>query len=100
MLVVVDNASTDGTAEVVRRFAAEHPSMRIEVVGEPQRGTGAAADTGMLHAVAAGATHLARTDADCLPAPDWTARIRGAFAQRSGLELVAGRLLTGPRSRR
>ncbi|MCX6466840.1 MAG: hypothetical protein NTW05_25115, partial [Pseudonocardiales bacterium] len=53
-------------------------------------GTGAAADTGIRWAIAAGATHLARTDADCLPAPDWTARIRAAFAD---LDLVAGRLL-------
>lgn len=84
-LVVVDNASTDGTADVVRA----HP-LPAEVVLEPQRGTGAAADTGMRWAIAAGATHLARTDADCLPAPDWTARVRAAFA---GLDLVAGRLL-------
>ncbi len=90
VLVVVDNASADGTAEVVRAFAAEHPGMRIEIVDEPQRGTGAAADTGMRHAVGAGATHLARTDADCLPAPDWTARIRAAFAD---VDLIAGRLL-------
>lgn len=90
-LVVVDNASTDGTGEVVRRFAAAHPWMPVEVIGEEQRGTGAAADTGMRHAAATGATHLARTDADCLPAPDWTARVRAAFD--GGLELVAGRLL-------
>ena len=88
-LVVVDNASTDGTADVVRA----HPlvtSTTAEVVHEVQRGTGAAADTGMRHAIARGATHLARTDADCLPAPDWTARVRAAFAD---LDLIAGRLL-------
>ncbi|MBW0124044.1 glycosyltransferase family A protein, partial [Pseudonocardia oceani] len=79
-LVVVDNASTDGTADVVRA----HP-LPVEVVVEPQRGTGAAADTGMRWAIAAGATHLARTDADCLPAPDWTARVKAAFAE---LDLV------------
>jgi glycosyltransferase involved in cell wall biosynthesis len=84
-LVVVDNASTDGTADVVRA----HP-IPAEIVDEPQRGTGAAADTGMRHAIARGATHLARTDADCLPAPDWTARVRAAFAE---VDLVAGRLL-------
>lgn len=84
-LVVVDNASTDGTADVVRA----HP-LPAEIVDEPRRGTGAAADTGMRHAIARGATHLARTDADCLPAPDWTARVRAAFTD---LDLVAGRLL-------
>lgn len=88
-LVVVDNASADGTGDVVRAFAAAHPGMAVEVVDEPQRGTGAAADTGMRHAIAAGATHLARTDADCLPDPDWTARVRAAFAD---LDLVSGRL--------
>jgi glycosyltransferase involved in cell wall biosynthesis len=88
-LVVVDNASTDGTGDVVRAFAAAHPAMRVEVVDEPQRGTGAAADTGMRHAIATGATHLARTDADCLPDPDWTARVKAAFAE---LDLVSGRL--------
>ena len=84
-LVVVDNASTDGTGDVVRAF----PGIDAEVVAEAQRGTGAAADTGMRHAIATGATHLARTDADCLPDPDWTARIRAAFTR---LDLVSGRL--------
>ncbi|MHA6782351.1 glycosyltransferase family 2 protein [Pseudonocardia saturnea] len=89
-LVVVDNASTDGTADVVRAHPLFTSDSDAEVVHEAQRGTGAAADTGMRHAIARGATHLARTDADCLPAPDWTARIRAAFAD---LDLVAGRLL-------
>lgn len=86
-LVLVDNNSTDGTLDVLREFASD----RVHVVSEPQKGTGAAADTGMRYACDHGATLLARTDADCLPAPDWTARIRAAFAD--GLELVAGRLL-------
>lgn len=88
-LVVVDNASTDDTAAIVGEFAADRPW--VTLVSEPQRGTGAAADTGMRHAIAGGATLLARTDADCLPDPDWTARLRAAFDD--GLELVAGRLL-------
>jgi glycosyltransferase involved in cell wall biosynthesis len=89
-LVVVDNASTDGTADVVRAHPLVTSTTAVEVVHEAQRGTGAAADTGMRHAIARGATHLARTDADCLPAPDWTARVRAAFAD---LDLIAGRLL-------
>lgn len=90
-IVVVDNNSTDGTAEVVRAFAAAHPVPPIEVITEQQKGTGAAADTGMRHAIAQGATHLARTDADCLPAPDWTQRIKAGFD--AGLRLVSGQLL-------
>ncbi|MBB4917153.1 glycosyltransferase [Streptosporangium saharense] len=83
-LVVVDNASTDGTAEIVRRHG-------VQVVTEPQKGTGAASDTGVRHAIANGATHIARTDADCLPRADWVRGVRRAFGD--GLEMVGGRLL-------
>ncbi|GAA3132834.1 glycosyltransferase [Planomonospora alba] len=83
-LLVVDNASTDGTAEVVRRHG-------VQVVHEPHKGTGAASDTGVRHAIARGATHVARTDADCLPRPDWVRSVRRAFGD--GLEMVGGRLL-------
>jgi len=82
-LLVVDNRSTDGTADIVR----EHG---VQVIGEPRKGTGAASDTGMRHAIAHGATHLARTDADCLPRRDWVRNIRRAFGD--GLEMVSGPL--------
>ncbi|MFC9967190.1 glycosyltransferase family A protein [Nocardia ignorata] len=90
-VVVVDNNSTDRTVEVVRKFAAANPVPVIEVIDEAQKGTGAAADTGMRYAIAQGAELLARTDADCLPAPDWTQRIRAGFD--SGLRLVSGQLI-------
>ncbi|NLF05814.1 MAG: glycosyltransferase family 2 protein, partial [Actinomycetales bacterium] len=90
-LVVVDNASRDGTARVVLEAAERWGEGRWRLVREELKGTGAAADTGMRAAIAGGATHLARTDADCLPPPDWTRRVREAFA--TGDELVAGRLV-------
>ncbi|MCA2206305.1 glycosyltransferase family 2 protein [Nocardia rosealba] len=90
-VVVVDNNSTDRTVEVVRKYAAANPVPVIEVIDEAQKGTGAAADTGMRYAIAQGAELLARTDADCLPAPDWTQRIRAGFD--SGLRLVSGQLI-------
>jgi glycosyltransferase involved in cell wall biosynthesis len=86
-LVVVDNASADGTADVVRRFGANAP-FRVDVVAEPMRGPGPAADTGFRHAIGEGAVLLARTDADCLPAPDWVA---GAKAALGGAEMACGR---------
>ncbi|WP_041440020.1 glycosyltransferase family 2 protein [Thermomonospora curvata] len=89
-LVVVDNGSTDATAGIVERFAAEHPEMDLRLIGEPRKGTGAAADTGFRYAIAQGATHLARTDADCLPHPGWIAAIKRAFAD--GLQMVSGPL--------
>ncbi|MFF5020068.1 glycosyltransferase [Streptomyces sp. NPDC001165] len=60
---VVDNASTDATAVVVRRFAA------------------------VMH----GAALLVRTDADCPPAADWIAAARREFAR--GAEMACGRSL-------
>ncbi|MEO5873709.1 MAG: glycosyltransferase [Streptosporangiaceae bacterium] len=83
-LVVVDNASTDGTAGVVRSFEG------VQLIAEAQKGTGAAADTGFRHAILNGATHIARTDADCLPDDAWVASVRRAFG--SGLQMVSGPL--------
>jgi glycosyltransferase involved in cell wall biosynthesis len=70
-VVVCDNGSTDGTERIVTDHLREH-GLPWRVVVERQKGTGAAADTAARTAIAAGCTHLARTDADCIPAPDWT----------------------------
>jgi len=86
-LVVADNASTDGTADVVRRFAATAP-FDVHVVTEEQRGVGCAVDAGVRFAIAGGAELIARTDADALPRPDWTRRVRRRFAL--GAEVVCG----------
>jgi cytochrome P450/glycosyltransferase involved in cell wall biosynthesis len=95
--VFVDNGSTDGSAEVIRSFAAARGLARWRVIDEPEKGTGAAADTGMRAAIADGAALLARTDADCLPRADWTASVRRALSPRElgglGLGLVGGELV-------
>jgi glycosyltransferase involved in cell wall biosynthesis len=84
----VDNASTDASAAVIASYAQR----RWHIVSEPQKGTGAAADTGMRAAIAAGAELLARTDADCIPRADWTASVRKALTA-DGLDLVGGELV-------
>ena len=88
--IFVDNGSGDDSVAVIERFAADRPRWRV--VHEPQKGTGAAADTGMRAAIAGGAELLARTDADCLPRADWTAAIRRSLTT-GGLELVGGELV-------
>jgi glycosyltransferase involved in cell wall biosynthesis len=90
-LVFVDNGSTDRSVEIVRAFAATSAPFRVEILHEPEKGTGAASDTGFRFAIASGAVCIARTDADCLPAPDWIARIKQAL-RADGLEFVAGRI--------
>lgn len=86
-LVVVDNASTDDTARVTERACTAY-DLGVTIVTEMRKGTGAAADTGVRHAIAHGATHVLRTDADTLPTPEWTAVGRRAFS--AGADLVTG----------
>jgi glycosyltransferase involved in cell wall biosynthesis len=81
-LLVVDNGSTDETREIVRRFPSPFPTY---VLTEPEKGVGCAVDTGFRHAIAAGAVLLARTDADCLPAPGWVAAARSVLRETPGL---------------
>ena len=89
-VVFVDNGSSDDSVAIIETFAANRPRWRV--ISEPQKGTGAAADTGMRAAVDAGAVLLARTDADCLPRSDWTASIRRALTS-GGLRMVGGELV-------
>ncbi|MCX5211676.1 glycosyltransferase family 2 protein [Kitasatospora sp. NBC_00240] len=89
-LLVVDNGSTDRTAEIARAFAAAAP-FPVQVLVEPEKGVGCAVDTGFRHAVAQGGRLLARTDADCVPQPTWTAAARIALTEAPGL--VCGRIL-------
>jgi glycosyltransferase involved in cell wall biosynthesis len=90
-LVLVDNASTDSSASIARRFAERRGAERTFVITESQKGTGAASDTGFRFAIANGAFAIARTDADCIPHCDWVARIRTALYDE-GLEFIGGRI--------
>ncbi|WP_354641633.1 glycosyltransferase family A protein [Kitasatospora camelliae] len=83
-LLVVDNDSPDGTADRVRAFADRAP-FPVELLVETEKGVGSAVDTGFRHAIAHGATLLARTDADCLPQPGWTAAARAGMLASGGL---------------
>lgn len=88
-LLVVDNGSTDGTAEVAWKFRRTAP-FPVRVLTEPERGVGCAVDTGFRYAIAHGATLLARTDADCLPHPGWVAAARAALT--GGAAMACGQI--------
>ena len=89
VVCVVDNGSRDGTSDAVRAWSATHPTLSCRLVQEPEKGVGAAADTGFRVAIAAGANLLVRTDADCISYGSWSAEFRKSFA--GGLDFVIGR---------
>lgn len=70
--VVVDNNSTDGTAEAVAAFSARHPAMPIEVLREPTPGKAEAMRTLVR---ATDEPYLLLTDDDTLPSPTWAATL-------------------------
>ncbi|GGG52862.1 glycosyl hydrolase [Kocuria dechangensis] len=79
-VVVVDNGSTDGTADVARAAGAR-------VVVEPQLGIPPAAATGY---DAARGDVVVRCDADTVPGPGWIAGLLAALEADDGAVAVSG----------
>ncbi|MEV5069123.1 glycosyltransferase family 2 protein [Microbacterium sp. LMI12-1-1.1] len=91
-VIVVDNGSTDASAEVARAFGAR--LVRCETPGIP-----AASAAG--YDAAAGEIIL-RLDADCVPDASWTRAMADAFAARPDVSAFTGgaRFIDGPRALR
>lgn len=67
-IIVVDNASTDRTPEVVRAFQEKYPEHRIVRLCELQRGLAYARNAGWRHARG---RYVAYLDDDARASPDW-----------------------------
>lgn len=87
-VIVVDDGSTDGTAELVRELVVDWPRLRL-IRHEQNRGKGAAVRTGML---AASGSRILFADADGAAPIDQEARLRKAIDQGADIA-VGSRLL-------
>ncbi len=85
-VIVVDNASTDHTREVVADFQKYG---NVRYVYEPKLGLNNARNTGWR--VAAG-KYAAYLDDDALAEPGWLAAIRAGFAMVAGPAIIGGRV--------
>lgn len=90
-LVVVDNGSTDGTADYLRALAAS-ASFDVTRVNEPVAGLSRARNAGV--AAATGAI-LAFTDDDCVVSAGWIREIVAHFGADAGPVLRGGRVDLG-----
>ncbi len=77
-LILVDNASTDGSPALVKDFLAQHPQLDAVMVAEPAPGHLLALETGA--ALAAG-DFIAFSDADTLYPPGYLARAQTLLAR-------------------
>lgn len=91
-IIVVDNNSTDKTAEIAKKFG-------VTVIYNAEKGVGAARQAGF--AIAKGKI-IATTDADNILPPDWLTRIVHEFEKDEKLVAFGGlfRLYSGPLSAR
>ncbi len=85
-LVVVDNASTDGTADLV---AADFPE--AELIALPANlGAATASNAGFQHALARGADFILRLDSDTTVAPDFLSRVGACAAADPAVGALVG----------
>lgn len=84
-ILLVDNASTDGTAAWAEQFAAQHPAFQYRNTGANIGGAGGF-NFGMRWAAEAGYEYVWIMDDDCLPRPDALAKLLEADALLGGPE--------------
>ena len=86
-IIVVDDRSTDGTADVAASFAETHPQVKLHYIDETPPGMPPkkhALNTGIQQAKG---EILCFTDADCRPGKSWLENILQAFAEDVGMAI-------------
>jgi glycosyltransferase involved in cell wall biosynthesis len=87
-LVIVDNASTDSTPQVIKSFARASQFL-VKHVFEPRPGLSAARNAGIQ---AASGRIIVFTDDDCLVSSTWLLDLETAYRNDPGLSGVGGRV--------
>ena len=85
-VIVVDDGSTDGTGDVISRYAGSRTPW-IRNVKQTNQGPAAARNHG---AQLAAGNFLLFTDSDCSPEPDWITQMVGPLLADPGLAAVKG----------
>lgn len=88
-VIVVDNNSSDDTADVVRRIVAASAG-RVRYAFEPRQGLSHGRNTGIS---LARSPIIALTDDDVRVSPDWIVQLRRAFDEHPEAGYVGGRVL-------
>jgi glycosyltransferase involved in cell wall biosynthesis len=86
-LVIVDNASTDSTASIIRSFASRLP---VHFCQEPVQGKNAALNTGLREV---SGDLVVFTDDDAVPHNDWLTAMRSAADAHPAFALFGGKVL-------
>jgi GT2 family glycosyltransferase len=88
-IVIVDQSASQDTAALVGSRAAASP-VPLRFIRQPRRGLAASRNLALAHA---SGRVVAFTDDDCVPDPEWIARIAAAFDAPSPPHAVSGRIL-------
>ncbi len=94
-ILVIDDGSPDGTADIVRGKMAEHPG-RIELIErEGKQGLGTAYIAGFKHALQRGYEFVCEMDADFSHNPDDLVRLRQEVVDKGADVAVGSRYVSG-----
>jgi GT2 family glycosyltransferase len=86
-LVIVDNGSTDSTANIIRSFSSRLP---VHYCEEPEQGKNAALNTGLREVVG---DLVVFTDDDAVPHADWLTSLRNAAVAHPAHSLFGGKVV-------
>lgn len=87
-LVIADNGSTDGTAQLVKEYALR--SDRVRYVFEPRQGVAYGRNAGVAQSVA---PLIAFTDDDVAVSKDWLCAIHASFEENPQFGCIGGKVL-------